>query len=74
MITSKLPKEVLIQLEVQKGARAPWTVRELRERFNDYIAARERAELHAGTAKSESAGSHQKPLMSSAEALWLVFR
>ena len=42
MITSKLPKDVLVQLEVQKGARNPWTVKELRERFNDYIAARER--------------------------------
>ena len=26
MITSKLPKDVLIQLEVQKGATTPWTV------------------------------------------------
>ena len=66
MITSKLPKDVLIQLEVQKGARTPWTVR---ERFNDYIVARERAELHAGTANSEHARNHEKPLMSSAEAL-----
>ena len=46
MITSKLPKDVVIQLEIQKGARTPWTVRELRERFNDYIVARERADLH----------------------------
>lgn len=69
MITSKLPKEVLIQLEVQKGARTPWTVKELRERFNDYIAARERAEQHASTAKSESAGDHERHLTSSAEAL-----
>ena len=42
MITSKLPKDVLFQLEVQKGARAKWTVNELRERLNDYAAARER--------------------------------
>ena len=68
MITSKLPKDVLIQLEVQKGAKTPWTVKELRERFNDYIAARERAE-HASTTRSESAGNHERPLMSSAEAL-----
>ena len=68
MITSKLPKDVLIQLEVQKGAKTPWTVKELRERFNDYIAARERAE-HASTTSSESAGNHERPLMSSAEAL-----
>ena len=68
MITSKLPKDVLIQLEVQLGAKTPWTVKELRERFNDYTAARERAE-HASTTRSESAGNHERPLMSSAEAL-----
>ena len=44
MITSKIPKEVIIQLELQKGARNKWSVRELRELFNNYVAARERAE------------------------------
>ena len=58
MITSKLPKDVVIQLEIQKGARTPWTVRELRERFNDYIVARERAELHVSATKSESAENY----------------
>ena len=67
MITSKL--QIVIQHEIQKGARTPWTVRELRERFNDYIVARERAELHVSTTKSESAENHERPLMSSAEAL-----
>ena len=42
MITSKLRKDVLFHLEVQKGARAKWTVNELWERLNDYVAARER--------------------------------
>ena len=32
MITSALPKDVVIQLEIEKGARTLWTVRELRER------------------------------------------
>ena len=41
MITSKLPKDVLFQLEIQKGTRAKWTVNELWERLNDYVAARE---------------------------------
>ena len=53
VITSKLPKDIVIQLEIQKGARAPWTVRELRERFNEYIVARERAELHVSATKSK---------------------
>ena len=32
-----------MQLETQKGARNKWTVKALRELFNDYVAARERA-------------------------------
>ena len=44
MITSKIPKDVLIQLEIQKGARNKWAVEELRKLFNNYVAARERAE------------------------------
>ena len=44
MITAKIPREVLIQLESQTGARNKWTVKELRELFNNYVAARERAE------------------------------
>ena len=67
-ITSKLPMDVVIQLETQKGARTPWTVRELRERFRGYIVAREGAELHVSK-QSESAENHERPLMSSAEAL-----
>ena len=59
MITSKLPKDVVIQLEIQKEE----------GRFNDYIVARERVELHVSATKSESAENHERPLMSSAEAL-----
>ena len=43
MITSELPKEVLIQLEIQTGTCDEWTVKELRELFKNYVAARERA-------------------------------
>ena len=68
MITSKLSKDVVIQLEIQKGARTPWTVRELRDRLNDYIVASERAELHLSATTFESA-DHDLPLMSSAKAL-----
>ena len=42
MITSKLPKEVLIHLEIQKGTCNKWTVKVLRELFKNYVAARER--------------------------------
>ena len=69
MITAKLPKEVRTQLELQKGARTKWTVSELRERFNDYISARERSEQHTSSTKTEDTESHEKPMISSAEAL-----
>ena len=40
MITSKSPKEVIVQLELQKGTRNKWRARELRELFNIYVATR----------------------------------
>ena len=69
MITAKLPKDVLTQLELQKGARTKWTVGELRESLNDYISARERSEQHASSSKAEDAESQDKAMISSAEAL-----
>ena len=69
MITSKIPKEVLIQLELQKGARNKWTVSELRELFSNYVVARERAEQNHGTAKGETTEDYYKSMVSSAEAL-----
>ena len=71
MITSKLPKDVLIQLEIQKGTCNKWTVKELRELFKNYVAARERAEQQFCAAKTESTGEPYKPMVmvSSAEAL-----
>ena len=44
IITSKIPKDVLFQLELQKGTKNRWSVRMLRELFNNYICATERAE------------------------------
>ena len=71
MITSKLPKEVSIQLEIQKGATNKWTVKELRELLKHYVAARERAEQQYSPAKTEHSGEPYKPMVmvSSAEAL-----
>ena len=72
MIPSKIPREVLIQLEIQKGARNKWTVKALRELFNDYVATRERAEQNFGACKIESTEeSSYKPMVmvSSAETL-----
>ena len=69
MITSKIPKEVLIQLELQKGARNKWTIRELRELFSNYVVARERAKQNHYTAKGETREDYYKSMVSSAEAL-----
>ena len=44
VITSKLQKDVLFQLELQKGSTNKWTVHMLREMFNNYICAMERTE------------------------------
>ena len=69
MITSKIPKEAIIQLELQKGTRNKWNVRELRELFNNYVSARERAEQTHGGTREETAEVSNKPKVSSAEAL-----
>ena len=42
IITAKLPKDVLVQLEIQKGARNKWTIGLLRELFNDSVSARDK--------------------------------
>ena len=44
MITSKLPRDVLTQLEIQKGRNQKWTVDKLIESLDNYVAARESAE------------------------------
>ena len=69
IITSKIPKEVLVQLEIQKGAKVMWTVSKLRELFNDYISAREKAEEHIGNGNSASGYTTPSPLRFSTEAL-----
>ncbi|XP_045206115.2 uncharacterized protein LOC123558301 [Mercenaria mercenaria] len=44
MIKSKVPKDVLLHLEVQKGSEKEWTVADLRKQLRAYIIARERTE------------------------------
>jgi len=44
MITTKLPKEVLLQLEIQKGRLNKWTVNKLLEELENYITARQSCE------------------------------
>ena len=47
IVTSTIPKEILIQLEIQKGSKEKWSVAKLRELLNEHISARERAENQA---------------------------
>ena len=69
IILSKLPKDVLVQLEIQ-GARNKWTVDKLRDLLNDYVsAAREKAEQHNNTGISNNRQQASQPLRMSAEAL-----
>ena len=42
MITSKLPAEVMRQMELHKGSKTPWTVHKLREELREYILACEK--------------------------------
>ncbi|XP_052787362.1 uncharacterized protein LOC128222417 [Mya arenaria] len=44
MVKSKIPKDVLLHLEVQKGSGNEWSAKTLRQRLRDYIIAREHAE------------------------------
>ncbi|XP_056016813.1 uncharacterized protein LOC130053512 [Ostrea edulis] len=50
MITSKLPKETLLQLEIQKGSRDKWTVKKIRDLFKAYVTAKESTEFQASDA------------------------
>ena len=44
MVRSKLPQEVMLQLEIQKGTKEKWCVRSLCDRLMDYIVAREKSD------------------------------
>ena len=44
MIKSKLPKDILLQMELKKDPDTEWTVKSLRKCLRLYTVARERAE------------------------------
>ena len=44
MMKSKLPNEVLLQLEIQKGSQEKWTVSTLCDKLRKYVVARENSE------------------------------
>ncbi|XP_045167621.2 uncharacterized protein LOC123530908 [Mercenaria mercenaria] len=54
MIRSKLPEEVLVQLEIQNGADNKWSVNSLTKILREYVIARERAEKRSSGPNNRS--------------------
>ena len=69
IITAKLPKDILVQLEIQKSAKNKWTIGLLRELFNDCASAREKTEQHINTGISTGSQQASHTLRLSTEAL-----
>jgi hypothetical protein len=44
MVRSKLPEDILLQLEIQKGSHESWTIGNLCEKLKEYVIAREKSE------------------------------
>ena len=55
MMTSKIPKDFLLQLQIQRGAKENWIVSRLRELLNDYVSAREETDQPGHTEASSNA-------------------
>ena len=53
IISSKIPKDVFLQLELKKGANTEWSGSLLRECFKNYIVAAEQADLLAYGTETE---------------------
>ena len=53
IIISKIPKDVLLQVEIQKGRKNKWSVSMLREQLNKNVCATERAEQQHYSTKAE---------------------
>ena len=68
IMTSKIPKDVLLHLQIQRGSEVRWTVSRLRELLSEYILAREETEEQCHMEATES-NPPTRPLKSSAEAL-----
>lgn len=66
IVTSKIPRDVLIQQEIQKGSKVKWSVHKLRELLNECISAREGAEQQA---MNDNKYTSSKPPRFTTEAL-----
>ena len=59
IISSKIPKDVFIQMELQKGSRNKWSVNKLRELIYKYVCATERAKSYHIQKKQNMKLNHQ---------------
>ena len=69
IMTSKIPKDVLLHLQIQRGSKVRWTVSRLRELLSEYILAREETEEQCHMEATGNITPSTRPLKSSAEAL-----
>ena len=53
IMKSKIPEDVFLQLDIQKGTQNKWSVKRLRESLNNYIHAMETAEQLSCSSKTE---------------------
>lgn len=70
LFMSKLPKDVIIKLEENKGQDEPWSVELLRNKLQCHLAAREAAELHKafGNGNLPSNGYQKAPYTSNSRS------
>jgi len=64
IIRSKLPEEVLVELEIQKGVDNKWSVQNLIKQLREYVVARERA-----SKETKSVGHRQGKYFSNANQI-----
>lgn len=72
ILRSKLPEDVLVQIEIQKGADQKWTIATLQERLTDYVVARERAEKRVKESDKKPVSSEQAKNQSKQEQRFSV--
>ena len=68
IMTSKILKDVLLHLQIQRGAKIKWTVSRLRELLSDNISLREETEEKCNTETAGSNPEGTRQIRSSTEA------
>ena len=66
LISSKLPRLVLVQLEMKRGGKAEWSIQTLRDALTGYVGALEEAEWATGDRHNEVSGTRSVPTHSNA--------